>query len=158
MGLPHGMDGVTSQLMFGDKVRSFISEAARAHGVTVADVLGRGRIPPISAARHDAIRATKEAFPHLSLSQIGRLFNRNHTTINYALNGKPSRPPNRADLTGVRVTVPRSQRLHSRKGFALPKWLPADLVQDYVDAAALYGEFGAASHCRRLKREMTDAT
>jgi hypothetical protein len=52
------------------------------------------------------------------------------------------------------VTVPRSQRLHSRKGFALPKWLPADLVQDYVDAASLYGEFGAASHCRRLKREM----
>jgi hypothetical protein len=149
------MSEVTSQLMFGDKVRYFIADAARAHGVTVADVLGRGRIPPISAARHDAIRATKAAFPHLSLSQIGRLFNRNHTTINYALNGKPSRPPKLTDMTGLpRVTVPRSQRLHSRKGFALPKWLPADLVQDYVDAASLYGEFGAASHCRRLKREM----
>ena len=145
------------QQMFGDKVRSFIADAARAHGVTVADVLGRGRIPPISAARHDAVRATKAAFPHLSLSQIGRLFNRNHTTISYALNGKPDRPP-RSNAAVARVTVPRCgcspQLLRSRKGVMLPKWLPRDLEQDYVDAASLYGEFGAASHCRRLKREM----
>lgn len=148
---------ITKQL-FGDKVRSFIAAAARDHGVTVTDVMGRGRIPTISAARHDAIRATKAAFPHLSLSQIGRLFNRDHTTVNYALNGKPSRPPKSTDATAARVMVPRCvcspRRLRSRGGVTLPKWLPADLAQDYVDAAALYGEFGAASHCRQLKREM----
>ncbi|MFA7308109.1 MAG: helix-turn-helix domain-containing protein [Hyphomicrobium sp.] len=152
------MGGVISQPTFGDKVRSFIAAAAREHGVTVADVLGRGRIPPISAARHDAIRATKAAFPHLSLSQIGKLFNRNHTTVNYALNGKPDRPPKSTDATVARVMVPRCvcspRRLRSRGGVTLPNWLPADLAQDYVDAAALYGEFGAASHCRQLKREM----
>lgn len=152
------MDGVILQPTLGDKVREMVAVAAREHGVTVSDVMGSGRIPPISAARHDAIRATKAAFPHLSLSQIGRLFNRNHTTINYALNGKPGRPHKPTDATGSRVTVPRCvrlrQRLCSRGGIILPKWLPADLAQDYVDAAALYGEFGAASHCRRLKREM----
>jgi hypothetical protein len=40
------------------------------------------------------------------------------------------------------------------KGVRVPAWVPADLVDEYLEAAAWQGEEFAASHCRRLKREM----
>ena len=37
----------------------------------------------------------------------------------------------------------------------IPRWVVmADLVGEFVDIAAIGGEEAAASHCRRLKREM----
>jgi hypothetical protein len=35
----------------------------------------------------------------------------------------------------------------------VPRWVPGDLVDDFIDHARLWGEEAAASHCRRLKRE-----
>ena len=36
----------------------------------------------------------------------------------------------------------------------IPKWVPPDLQGEFLDIAAESGEEAAASHCRRLKREM----
>ncbi|HSI41802.1 MAG TPA: hypothetical protein VLA00_14760 [Xanthobacteraceae bacterium] len=40
---------------------------------------------------------------------------------------------------------------------AVPAWVPDDLLSEYLDVAAAGGEEAAASHCRRLKREMAAA-
>ena len=40
------------------------------------------------------------------------------------------------------------------KGVLIPKWVPLDLHDEYLDVAAEQGEEAAASHIRRLKREM----
>ena len=39
------------------------------------------------------------------------------------------------------------------KGVEIPRWVPDDLRDEYLDAAAWQGEEFAASHCRRLKSE-----
>ena len=39
------------------------------------------------------------------------------------------------------------------KGIKIPKWVPADLHDEFLEAAAWQGEEFAASHCRCLKRE-----
>jgi hypothetical protein len=36
----------------------------------------------------------------------------------------------------------------------LPKWVPPALVAEFFDCAEIYGEEAAASHIRKLKREM----
>ena len=40
------------------------------------------------------------------------------------------------------------------KGVEIPKWVPVDLHDEYLEAAAWQGEEFAASHCRRLLREL----
>ena len=40
------------------------------------------------------------------------------------------------------------------KGVLIPKWVPLDLQDEFLDVAAERGEEAAASHVRRLKREM----
>ena len=50
------------------------------------------------------------------------------------------------------------RRLRSgRAGIAIPKWVPDDLIPDFVDVALLSGEEAAAAHVRRLKREAAHA-
>ena len=39
------------------------------------------------------------------------------------------------------------------KGVEIPKWVPGDLHDEYLEYAAMNGEEFAASHCRRLLRE-----
>lgn len=39
------------------------------------------------------------------------------------------------------------------KGVEIPKWVPVDLHDEFLEAAAWQGEEFAASHCRRLKHE-----
>ena len=51
----------------------------------------------------------------------------------------------------------RARRKAGRLGIgdvAVPRWVPADLVDEYLEYAAASGEEAAASHIRRLKREM----
>lgn len=64
-----------------------VSAVAAEAGVTVADILGPRRNIPVVRARHEAMRAVARAFPQMSLPQVGRLFQRDHTTILNALRG-----------------------------------------------------------------------
>ena len=68
------------------------SVVARHPGVTVADVFGPCRKRPIVNARFEAIAEIVEARPHWSYPTIGRLFNRDHTTIMSALDRLGRRP------------------------------------------------------------------
>ncbi|MBX3751922.1 MAG: hypothetical protein KF897_17725, partial [Opitutaceae bacterium] len=61
---------------------------------------GASRTRHVVEARFEAIRLVRAARPDLSLPAIGRLFNRDHTTILHALKraGTTVRPqPRRAD-------------------------------------------------------------
>jgi chromosomal replication initiation ATPase DnaA len=66
-------------------VRGIIAEVALAHRVTVEDILGPGRSAPLVEARHKAIIEVAVRRPAFSLPQIGRCFNRDHTTILHVL-------------------------------------------------------------------------
>lgn len=50
----------------------------------------------------------------------------------------------------IRGTRKRSIREKDR---VVPKWVPNDLRQDYIDQSKLYGEEAAASAIRKLKAE-----
>lgn len=65
----------------GSSAKRIIQMVALAHGVRVSDILGRRRDKLVYAARQDAVKAVAEARPDLSLPQIGRIFDRDHTTI-----------------------------------------------------------------------------
>lgn len=66
-------------------VRSLIERVGTFHGVSFDTIVGPRRDRKSVAARFDAIKAVHEARPDLSLPQIGRHFNRDHTTIINAL-------------------------------------------------------------------------
>ena len=42
------------------------------------------------------------------------------------------------------------------KGVEIPRWVPVDLHDEYLEAAAWQGEEFAASHCRRVLRELRE--
>jgi chromosomal replication initiation ATPase DnaA len=66
-------------------VRGIIAEVALEHRVTVEDILGHGRSAPLVEARHKAIIEVAIRRPAFSLSQIGRCFNRDHTSVLHVL-------------------------------------------------------------------------
>lgn len=62
-----------------------IEQIAEEHGVPVADIMARTRMSQNTArARHEAMAMLRRDFGD-STTQIGRLFNRDHTTVIYAL-------------------------------------------------------------------------
>ncbi len=58
-----------------------IAQVAALHRLNVEDLTGISRVVPIIEARFDAIAAVYLARPDLSLIQIGKLFNRDHTSV-----------------------------------------------------------------------------
>lgn len=60
---------------------TIIAEVARHHGLTADDILGPSRKAHVIKARHEAIARVWQACPKLSYPHIGRIFNRDHTTI-----------------------------------------------------------------------------
>lgn len=66
-------------------VARIIHRSAAAFGTTAKAIVGRSRLHLVTQARFHAIHAVREAKPHLSLQQIGRMFGRHHTTILNAL-------------------------------------------------------------------------
>jgi chromosomal replication initiation ATPase DnaA len=70
-------------------LHALVEDAAREAGVPVSVILGHRRQRPIVLARQRAMKAAfEEGF---SSPQIGRAFNRDHTTVLYAagvLSGK----------------------------------------------------------------------
>lgn len=65
--------------------RSIAERIAIENGVSFGEVLGPSRNRSIVAVRHAAIRAVVNARPDMSLPQIGRVFNRDHTSILHAM-------------------------------------------------------------------------
>ena len=61
--------------------QEIIAAVARKHKLAVAAITGPRRFPKIVAARLEAVRAVKEAWPAATNEQIGRMFNRHATTI-----------------------------------------------------------------------------
>ena len=73
---------VTEKLSI-DKV---IEDIATKHNLTTADLIGKSRKKEVYAARKESIKFIRENFS-MSLKDIGRKFNRDHTSIINALNG-----------------------------------------------------------------------
>lgn len=64
---------------------TIIRLCASAFNVKTADVLGPRRTDAIASARHAAMALIRAKFPKLSYGEIGRLFNRDHGTVMYAV-------------------------------------------------------------------------
>jgi chromosomal replication initiator protein len=58
-----------------------IDAIARKHGTTAEEVLGPSRLRWIVVARKEAIIHIAFAFRNMSTSRLGKLFNRDHSTI-----------------------------------------------------------------------------
>lgn len=67
----------------GVRRMDFVSTAAQAAGVRSDDVTGPDRSYPLAPIRQAAMVRAREW--GLSLSQVGRLFNRHHTTVLHAV-------------------------------------------------------------------------
>lgn len=67
-----------------------IGEVAARHNLSVKTLLGRERYKHTVRARKAAIRAVAKRCPAMSVTDIGRVFGRDHTTIIHAL-GRRSR-------------------------------------------------------------------
>lgn len=65
--------------------KAIINDVATAYGYGFADIVGASRSRDIIKVRHAAMRMVVDARPDLSLVAIGKVFNRDHTTILSAL-------------------------------------------------------------------------
>ena len=65
--------------------RRIIGRVAAKHGFKAADIVGPRRGSELIAARFAAVAAVAEAHPKMSQPQLGKHFNRDHTTILHAL-------------------------------------------------------------------------
>lgn len=70
------------------ETKKIIAETAEKHGITVDALMNRGR--KTFAARAEAIVRVRQE-RKLSLSQIGNIFNRDHTTVLNAIRRHKSR-------------------------------------------------------------------
>lgn len=61
--------------------REIIARVAAWHGLTFEDIIGTRHRREWSTARRDAVAAVKMSKPHLSLTQLAIIFDRDHTTI-----------------------------------------------------------------------------
>lgn len=65
-------------------IRHIQEMTARHYGVEVSSLLGRRRSAHVSWPRHVAIWTTAKVFPKRSLVELGRAFDRDHTSIMHA--------------------------------------------------------------------------
>ena len=69
---------------------TIVAEVAAAHRLPVADLMGRSKLKHIVAARHEAMWRIRQVTwadgvtPRYSLPQIGRYFDRDHTSVIHA--------------------------------------------------------------------------
>jgi Bacterial dnaA protein helix-turn-helix len=71
------------------RIRQILADTAAITGVSVEEIKGQSRRRGAAMARHAAIRQIAAEFPRLSLSELGRMFGRDHTTIGYILGRFP---------------------------------------------------------------------
>jgi hypothetical protein len=90
-------------------IKSIIANAAKVNGVTYEAIMSRARPRDVCRARFAAITAVASAYPDMSFPRLGRIFNRDHSSIVHALM-----------VSGV---PPRSGRVDQYKKFAAAmKW------------------------------------
>lgn len=75
---------VLTPVQLAREPKRIIAHTAEAFGFTYADILGPRQLAPLVRARWAAIAAVREARPDISTTQLGRVFNRDHTTILHA--------------------------------------------------------------------------
>ena len=68
-----------------DWAKEVVREVAMRHDVPVRDIFGAARRRSIVAARHEAIYRVKFEKPSLSSGQLGLWFNRDHSSVLFAL-------------------------------------------------------------------------
>lgn len=79
--LPHARLWLLKRLGPNRPARWYLEIVAFWHGVSVDDMLGHRRYAELNRARLDAVAALAKAKPHYSLLRIGRIMNRDHTSI-----------------------------------------------------------------------------
>jgi len=90
-------------------IKALIAKAAQDNGVSYDAVMSRARPRDVCRARFAAITAVARAYPDMSFPRLGRIFNRDHSSIVHAL-----------IVSGV---PPRSGRVDQYKKFAAAmKW------------------------------------
>jgi hypothetical protein len=88
-------------------VKALLKEVAGRHEVTVGEILGPSRVTKIKDARWEAIILVHAAHPLWSLPKIGRLFNKDHTTILHCLKQSGMRPDLRPRASNYVAPIPR---------------------------------------------------
>ena len=68
-----------------DSARAVVEAICRKYDITFGEMVGPRRSHHLVKARHEAMAAVWEARPDMSTIQIGKLFNRDHSSILYAL-------------------------------------------------------------------------
>ena len=64
--------------------RRIVSQVSEAHHMTCKDLIGPCRTGLVSRARHEAMYRMRQEL-ELSFSQIGRIFQRDHTSVIYGI-------------------------------------------------------------------------
>jgi len=72
--------------------RRIVAHIARKHGVTPEDIYGPRRHAVVMEARFEAVAMVYTMNPAWSLPQLGRFFNRDHTTVLHCLRKQGLRP------------------------------------------------------------------
>lgn len=71
---------------FASPKRAFLIERAAARGFTISQIIETSRIHKVVIARQDVMLEVAEAFPHMTLNEIGRLFGGyDHSTVRSGL-------------------------------------------------------------------------
>jgi len=73
--IPSAFNGMKRQ------ARNLIAKIAEAHGVTFRDVIGTTRFKEVVAARMESCFQIAKQIPEMSLSQIGQIIRKDHTTV-----------------------------------------------------------------------------
>jgi chromosomal replication initiator protein len=66
--------------------RQIIDEIAATHDITREDMIGPRRYPHLVEARREAMRRVRDELGY-SYPQIGRIFNRDHSSVIWSLRG-----------------------------------------------------------------------
>lgn len=102
--------------------RQITAECADRHDVFVADIAGDSRRHKTVRARNEAMYLVKSAKPMLSSPQMARWFNRDHTSVLYAL-ASHSKANNLPMLVGydLETARERNRQGHHKRRTRTPK-------------------------------------
>ena len=87
----------------GTMPAEFIRLACEVRGYDRSIIMGCRRSRSIVMARYELIRMTAERYPKLSSTKLGKVFNRDHTVVLYALHQDGRARKNTAKLTPDQV-------------------------------------------------------
>lgn len=71
--------------------RDIIAEVASRHGMLARDILGVHRSKPVVLARQEAMWRVHRDRPEISFPQLGRLFDRDHSTVIHGIRSHEER-------------------------------------------------------------------